>query len=411
MEEKAITVTIGTRESKLAMWQAKYAHKLLTNSTNKDRATFAILGMTTKGDKDQSTSLSKFSDKGIFTKELDIALLENRIDCAVHCVKDLPTIFHKDLGIACYLMRGLKNDCVLIDKVRYANAKSIEDLPNNSVIGTGSLRRQSLLKSFNFANNIAVKGIRGNLNTRLNKLVTQQLYDAIILAQIGVERLGWLMHENEIKNDKEMDQNALKTNVFPLSMSTFPYAIGQGALAIMCRQKDINERNKIFEIIHKLNDFYCEMCCEMERNLLRVLEGGCKVPIACISDVLVQCERCQLWNGIEKAKCKACFGEIVMGNYVRKLEFYLYGLVLSQDGSVKIEAREYRLVNVDNCDISELNVRKHKQYNEILKVSREIGESVANKLREQGAQKIINQIKEEALKEAKSKTTFKEYQV
>eukprot|EP01084_Bolivina_argentea_P222347 376355_1 len=397
MEEKASTITIGTRESALAMWQAKHVHKLLTESTNKNTATFNILGMTTKGDKDQNTVLSKFSDKGIFTKELDIALLDNKIDCAVHCVKDLPTLFHKDLGIACYLSRGATNDAVLIDKIRHPNAKSIHNLPMNSIIGTGSLRRQSLLKSFHFQNNISVKNIRGNLNTRLNKLVTQHLYDAIILAQIGVERLGWMHKDNYIKNHQnEIDQNALKINVFPLSNLSFPYAIGQGALAVMCRQKDIDEKNKLYKIINQLNNFYCQMCCEMERNLLRILEGGCKVPIATRSDVLIQCNVCGLWCCVENNQCQACFNGIGMNGSAKQLKFYIYGLVLNQKGTVKIEASEYKILNVKDCDLRKLNVRQHEQYNEILKMCTEIGKNVAGKLKQQGAQEIIDKIKQEA---------------
>ena len=405
MAQTVDKVIIGTRESKLAMWQAKFAHRLLSESTDKTIATFEIKGMTTKGDKDQNTSLSKFSDKGIFTKELDVALLESTIDCAVHCVKDLPTTFHHDLGIASYLKRGLKNDVVLIDKTRHPNAKSINDLPNNSIIGTGSLRRQSLLKSFKFDNNICIKGIRGNLNTRLNKLVVQNLYDAIILAHIGVERLGWMMHENQIKNNKdEVDQNALKINVIPLSMSSFPYAIGQGALAIMCREKDIQQQSKIYQILKGLNNFHSEMVCKMERNLLRVLEGGCKVPIATRCDIFRQCKCCGLWNSIERKKCQACYQS--MGNNQKNavVNFNLYGLVLSQDGNTKIESKESRLITINNYDLSKLNIREHQQYKEIVGLCIEIGESVANKLKSQGAQEIINEIKQEALKEVNSKS-------
>lgn len=400
-------VVIGTRESKLAMWQAKYAYRLLTEATNESTATFEIKGMTTKGDKDQNTSLSKFSDKGIFTRELDNALLENNIDCAVHCVKDLPTSFNDELGIACYLKRGAKNDMVLIDKIRHPNAKSIADLPNGSIVGTGSLRRQSLLKSFGFKNNISVQGIRGNLNTRLRKLVVDNLYDAIILAQIGVERLGWMMHENKIKNkENDIDQNALKINVFPLPMYSFPYAIGQGALAIMCRKKDIDEETPIVNIIRPLNDFHAEMCCEMERSLLRELEGGCKVPIATRCDILSKCKYCGLWNSIERKQCQACYQNIDINNHDqqnKKLRFYIYGLVLSQDGNTKIHSMESKSLIINEFNLFTLSQRTHYQYKEILTLSEEIGKSVANKLKSQGAQKIIDHIKQEAAKEIKTK--------
>merc|ERR1719242_747234 len=88
------------------------------------------------------------------------------------------------------------------------------------------------------------------------------------------------------------DQNALRINVFPLSDRHFPYAIGQGALAIMCRQRDVEQQSKLYQTLRALNDFHCEICCKMERNLLRILEGGCKVPIACRSGVMVQCANC-----------------------------------------------------------------------------------------------------------------------
>ena len=273
----------------------------------------------------------------------------------------------------------------------------------NSIIGTGSLRRQSLLKSFKFKNNVSIQGIRGNLNTRLRKLVIDNLYDAIILAQIGVDRLGWMMHENEIKNNEnDIDQNALKINVFPLSMYSFPYAIGQGALAIMCRQSDIDQETKIYKIISKLNNFHSEMCCEMERNLLRVLEGGCKVPIATRSDILFKCKDCNLWNSIERNECQACYAHInIYSDHQKntKLRFYIYGLVLSQDGNTKIESTESETIIVNDFNLYKLNQRNHAQYKQILELSRAMGENVANKLKSQGAQKIIDYIKQEALKE------------
>ena len=447
-------LVIGTRNSKLAMWQAKYAQRLLTDITDQP---VDIKGILSFGDKDQNTALSKFSDKGIFTKELDVALLENTIDCAVHCTKDLPTAFHQDLAIACYFARGVKNDVVLIDKIRHPTATCISDLPTNSVIGTGSLRRQSLLRSCKFPNNVSVSNIRGNLNTRLRKLVVDKLYDAIILAEIGVDRLGWMNRtDDDMRNDPETDQNALKINVFPLSEQSFPYAVGQGALAVMCRQKEVEQQSELYQTLRSLNDFHCEMCCKMERNLLRILEGGCKVPIACRSGIFVQCPYCELWNTIQLKKCQACWEPLFVekvngnvhvngdGNGVERgddvnvnvngdengngegsdredvktngdvkgddetvngdtnhdgiqLGFILYGVVITLDGNTKIEATEYKMVRVKDFDMDKLNVRRHLQYRECLSVCRTIGADVAHKLREQGAQKIIDKIKLDAL--------------
>merc|ERR1712151_984519 len=98
--------------------------------------------------------------------------------------------------------------------------------------------------------------------------------------------------------------------VCPLSMNEFPYAVGQGALAIMCRQRDIDEKNEIYQTMLALNDFHSEMCCLMERTLLSVLEGGCKVPIAVRCDILIQCKECQLWNSIQSDECIACFSKL-----------------------------------------------------------------------------------------------------
>lgn len=118
---------IGTRESKLALWQAHYTQKLLMNSTS--TFNFTIKGMTTLGDNDQNTALSQFTKQGIFTKELDVALLQHRIDCAVHCVKDLPTELPQGLIIVSYLPRGKTNDCCIIDRIKHPNVFSFEHLP------------------------------------------------------------------------------------------------------------------------------------------------------------------------------------------------------------------------------------------------------------------------------------------
>ncbi|ETO15352.1 porphobilinogen deaminase [Reticulomyxa filosa] len=278
-------IKIGTRESPLAMWQARHAQKLLQEKF--PSITFELISRKTQGDKNTELPLSKFSDKGVFTKELDDILLNRQVDCAVHCVKDLPTVLDSRMEIICYLKREAPNDCILIDQAKHKNVTTLSQLPHGSKIGTSSLRRKALLRRFfraqhpqaeNVDDIYSIEEIRGNLGTRLNKLLKEQLFDAIMLAYVGVDRLEWTKRNNE---------NVKDLCVTKLSDIQFPYCVGQGALALVCRSSKwtINSSEQSHDAnlqsrFSQLNDIYTQLLCEAERSLLRELEGGCKVPVA-----------------------------------------------------------------------------------------------------------------------------------
>ena len=161
---KSKTIRIGTRKSNLAMWQALYVADVLRKTYS--NADVQVLGMQTIGDKDQMKPLNQFGQTGVFTKELDVALLTGKIDVAVHCLKDLPTALPEGLHIAAILERGNVQDAVVLNAKH--EGKTLASLPAGSVIGTSALRRQAVL-SRKFPH-LVCKQIRGNVNTRLAKL-------------------------------------------------------------------------------------------------------------------------------------------------------------------------------------------------------------------------------------------------
>lgn len=248
-------VRIGTRESALAMWQANFVHEQMLQRCDVSDIDLSVLGMTTQGDIDQTTPLTAFTNKGIFTKELDIALLNDRIQLAVHCMKDLPTELPKGLVISATLERGDIEDAVIIHS-KYGPDATIESLPAGSIIGTSALRRRAAIaRSYH---QLKCVDVRGNVNTRLRKLDSGD-FDALILAAIGLKRLDL---ESRINHTLDKDR--------------FGYAVGQGALAIVTRQGDEATANLIACLDHRKT----ALECQAERGLLRTLEGGCKVPIA-----------------------------------------------------------------------------------------------------------------------------------
>lgn len=248
---------IGTRKSRLAIWQANNVQSIL--SKNYPFIQWNVEGILSTGDMNLEISLSSFSDKGVFTKELDFALLNGSIDLAVHSMKDLPTILPEGIRLAAVLERADTRDCVIFSQsTKDRGFTSLDDLPDGSIIGTSSVRRRALLARK--YPTLITKDIRGNLDTRFQKLEEQE-YDAIVLAAAGVNRLGL---QNKITTFLEVD--------------SFPYATCQGALAVLCR--DQPEDEELFQKLDMLNDKSTRICCEAERSMLRVLEGGCKVPVA-----------------------------------------------------------------------------------------------------------------------------------
>jgi hydroxymethylbilane synthase len=248
-------IKIGTRGSQLALFQANWVKDQLVQAHPDLHVT--LFKIKTTGDKIQDAPLAKIGGKGLFVKEIEEALLQKRIDLAVHSVKDVPTEFPKGLHLSVITKREDPRD-VLISK----DGKILKDLPQGAKIGTSSLRRQAQL--LHFRSDVELIPLRGNLDTRLNKLETKNI-DAIILALAGVKRLGF---EERI------------TEVIPPEIS-LP-AIGQGALGIETRTDDHAVENQI----RFLNDRDSSIAITAERAFLKKLEGGCQVPIAAYARVV-----------------------------------------------------------------------------------------------------------------------------
>jgi hydroxymethylbilane synthase len=244
------TIKIGTRGSKLALWQANHIKKLLEEK-NPD-IIFEIVIIKTKGDKILDVALSKIGDKGLFTKELENCLIEKEIDFAVHSMKDVPTKLLDGTFISTNIEREDTNDAFISNKYN-----KFSDLEKNSIVGTSSLRRKSQLAKLRPDLNFI--DIRGNVDTRLNKLDNNE-YDAIILAYAGIHRLGW---DTRVKEK--------------IDFETCLPAVGQGSIGLQIRESD----NFVYDVVNKINDLKTYFCVNIERAFLETLEGGCQIPIAC----------------------------------------------------------------------------------------------------------------------------------
>ncbi|MGA6988763.1 MAG: hydroxymethylbilane synthase [Terriglobales bacterium] len=243
---------IGSRGSQLALWQANHISDLLRAQGH----TVELEIIKTTGDKITDVALAKVGTKGMFTKEIEEALVENRIDLAVHSLKDLPTELAADFEIAAVTTRENPRD--VFCSVKFA---SIEALPQRANVGTGSLRRQAQLMALR--PDLEIRPLRGNVDTRLRKLESGD-YDAIILAAAGLNRLG---------------KTQLVRQVIPVEMMT--PAAGQGALAIEIRNGDAATR----ALLAFLDDAAARATTTCERSLLGKLGGGCQVPIGAFAEV------------------------------------------------------------------------------------------------------------------------------
>ncbi len=248
-------INIGTRGSKLALYQANKVKDILSESFSEYK--FEIVIIKTKGDKILDVPLAKIGDKGLFTKELEVELLNKNIDFAVHSLKDLPTAFPEGTKLGAVLKRVDVRD-VLISK----KGEKLNELKDGAIIGTSSLRRKSQILNYN--SKFKIKDIRGNVDTRLQKLEEQD-YDALIMAAAGIIRLGF--------SDKISEY---------LSPETVIPAVGQGAIAIEIREND----SFIENILSKINHKPTEVSILTEREFLRTVEGGCQVPVGCYTELL-----------------------------------------------------------------------------------------------------------------------------
>lgn len=245
------TIRIGSRQSQLALVQTHWVKAEL--EAKFPEITFEVFSISTQGDKILDVALAKIGDKGLFTKELEVGMLNQDTDLAVHSLKDLPTNLPEGLMLGCITQRVNPADALVVNSKH--QDKQLETLPPGAVIGTSSLRRLAQLR--HYFPHLEFKDVRGNVNTRLAKLDAGD-YDAIILAVAGLERL-------------EMSDRIHQ--VIPPEISL--HAVGQGALGIECREGD----TEILEVIRALEDIPTRDCCLAERSFLRQLEGGCQVPI------------------------------------------------------------------------------------------------------------------------------------
>src|ERR1700693_75455 len=243
---------IGSRGSQLALWQANHIADLLRARGH--RVELDIIKTT--GDKITDVALAKVGTKGMFTKEIEEALVENRVDLAVHSLKDLPTELAADFEIAAITTRENPRD--VFCSVKFS---SIEMLPRQAKVGTSSLRRQAQLKALR--PDLQIHPLRGNVDTRLRKLEAGD-YDAIILAAAGLNRLG---------------KTQLVRQVIPVEVMT--PAAGQGALGIEIRKGDAATRS----LVAFLDDAAARAATTCERALLNKLGGGCQVPIGAFAEV------------------------------------------------------------------------------------------------------------------------------
>lgn len=247
-------LTIGTRQSLLALWQSNHIAALLRKQYPKCEV--VLKKIVTKGDRILDVPLAQIGGKGLFTKEIEEDLLNGTVDLAVHSLKDMPTVLPEGLCLTAITERANVGDAFVSNKYG-----SFEELPLGAVVGTSSLRRKAQLLAKR--PDLEIRDLRGNVDTRLRKL-DERLYDAIILAAAGLERLG---HGDRISS--------------LISADVCLPAVGQGALAIEARTED----KEVRDMLSFLNDLNTKQATDAERAFLGLLEGGCQVPIGVHADV------------------------------------------------------------------------------------------------------------------------------
>ncbi|MEM9924160.1 MAG: hydroxymethylbilane synthase [Cyanobacteria bacterium P01_D01_bin.50] len=304
-------IRIGSRKSQLALIQTYWVQEQLSKSFPNIK--FEVHTMSTKGDKILDVALAKIGDKALFTKELELGMMNREIDFAVHSLKDLPTRLPEGLGLAAITERENPADALVVNEKH--KDKQIETLPEGAVIGTSSLRRLAQLR--HHFPHFEFKDVRGNLNTRLAKLDAGE-YDALILAAAGLGRLGMADRIHQ---------------VIPKEISL--HAVGQGALGIEC----LSDNQQLISLLKVIEHPQTRDRCLAERAFLRDLEGGCQVPIGVNTQI----------NGEELT---------------------MTGIVASIDGTKRIQ-------DTISGSLSE---------------PEKLGSELAQRLREQGAQEILDEI-------------------
>jgi len=305
------TVRIASRKSQLALVQTHWVQGELQKHF--PDITFEVQTMSTQGDNILDVALAKIGDKGLFTKELELGMLDRSSDIAVHSLKDLPTRLPEGLMLGCVSEREDPADALVVHENH--KDKQLETMPPGAIIGTSSLRRLAQLR-YHYPH-LEFKDIRGNLNTRLQKLDNGE-YDAIILAVAGLVRL-------------DMSDRIHQVITPEISL----HAVGQGALGIECREGD----SDILDIIKVLEHTPTAQRCYAERAFLRELEGGCQVPIG-------------------------------VNTFIEGDQLTLVGMVASLDGKRLI--KDTVIGNTTDAE--------------------DLGIQLAHKLKDQGAQEILNEI-------------------
>ena len=250
-------IIIGSRGSKLALIYAEKAkEKILKHSKDFGIEEVIIKEIVTKGDQVQDKRLSEVGGKGLFSKTIEVELLEKKIDIAVHALKDMPSEETKGLLTDCFLERNDPRE-ILISK----DNKHLKDLAPNSIIGTSSFRREFQIKKIR--DDLDCKLIRGNVDTRIRKL-NENLYDAIILSYAGIDSLG-------------LNQNISQT----FSTSEIIPCAGQGVIALQCRNSD----EELIELLKQVDHQSTHSSIKAERNILKVLEGDCETAVGAFASI------------------------------------------------------------------------------------------------------------------------------
>ncbi|EOW9529842.1 hydroxymethylbilane synthase [Bacillus cytotoxicus] len=281
-------IIVGSRKSKLALTQTNwFIDQLQALGLPYE---FEVKEIVTKGDVILDVTLSKVGGKGLFVKEIEHALLTKEIDLAVHSMKDMPAMLPAGLTIGCIPKRVDPRDA-FISK----NGESFQELAKGATLGTSSLRRSAQLLAAR--PDLQVKWIRGNIDTRLRKL-QEENYDAIILATAGLKRMGW--------DDDVITEHLDESLCVP--------AVGQGALAIECREDD----KDLLQLLAHMNDAATERTVAAERVFLHKLEGGCQVPIAGYA-TLQEDEKIQLHALVGSTDGSVLLKETVVGTNPEKV--------------------------------------------------------------------------------------------
>ncbi|WP_442853573.1 hydroxymethylbilane synthase [Bacillus sp. FJAT-27231] len=275
-------IIVGSRRSKLALTQTNWVIDQLKKL--KPEYDFEVKEIVTKGDRILDVTLSKVGGKGLFVKEIEQAMYDKEIDMAVHSMKDMPAELPEGLTIGCIPVREDHRDA-FISK----NHVKLQDMPAGAVIGTSSLRRSAQILAAR--PDLEIKWIRGNIDTRLAKLETEE-YDAIILAAAGLSRMGWA---SDVVTEFLEPELCLP-------------AVGQGALAIECREDD----QELLELLAAFSNEETVKTVTAERAFLHEMEGGCQVPIAGFA--VIDGEETALTALVASPDGKTIYKETVRGN-------------------------------------------------------------------------------------------------